>query len=305
VPALIARHIAWWRDLIRQRGFSLVIADFAPCALLAARAEGVAAVATGECFALPPAGMKEYPILLPNLGERRYDEAELVEAVNTAAVPLGVPPLRHLPEIYACDDQLVNSMALLDPYAEHRTAPYLPPIAHRPSPRAQNGEEVFVYFSTKTAAGTAYVEAAGSLGLPVRVYVPSFSEESIHWLAGRPGVMVETGPVPMQEIARRSRLLLNAAQPGSLCFGLAEGIPQVCIPSHLEQLHNARRAAQLGSVHVIEKDARETEHIVATVREAYEDAALQERAAAVAHEVGPLFAVDLHESIRQRVSAIL
>jgi UDP:flavonoid glycosyltransferase YjiC (YdhE family) len=304
VPALISRHINWWQNLIRRDGFSLVVAEHAPCALMAARAEGVPAVAIGQGFGLPPAGMDEYPLLLPDFTDRLYDEAELVAAVNEAAVPLGVPPIRRLPEIYTCDDQLVRSLPMLDAYAEYRDAPYLPPIDHSPSPGRLRGEEVFVYLSVKSSTAEEVLRAIMELKLPVRAHLPAAGDDTLEWLAGR-GVAVERGPIPMERIAERSRLLVNTAPHGSLCFGLAEGIPQVCIPSHLEQLHNARRATQLGAVRVIEKDARHAKHIVATVREAYEDAALQERAAAVAREVGPFFAVDLQESIRQRVSAIL
>ena len=63
----------------------------------------------------------------------------------------------------------------------------------------------------------------------------------------RRGVHVERSPVPVDLIARRSRLMVNAAQHGTLCLGLAAGLPQVSVPQDLEKQYHAEAAELLGA----------------------------------------------------------
>ncbi len=53
-PAFLATQIGWWRETMRTRRISLVIADYAPCALLAARSWGIPCAGIGTGYGLPP-----------------------------------------------------------------------------------------------------------------------------------------------------------------------------------------------------------------------------------------------------------
>ena len=76
-PEILRKSIGWWQQTMRDRDISLVIADCAPCALLAARGLGIPgdAVCTGNL--VPPADMETFPVLLPRHATRIYDRLAL------------------------------------------------------------------------------------------------------------------------------------------------------------------------------------------------------------------------------------
>ena len=74
-PETLRESIAWWQGVMRECDISLVIADCAPCALMAARGLGIPAIAIGTGYLVPPAEMQEFPVLLPRYSTRIYDEA--------------------------------------------------------------------------------------------------------------------------------------------------------------------------------------------------------------------------------------
>jgi UDP:flavonoid glycosyltransferase YjiC (YdhE family) len=117
------------------------------------------------------------------------------------------------------------------------------------------------------------------------------------------GVIIERQPVPVDEIARRTRLLLNSAQSGIASLGLAAGLPQVCFPQHLEQLYVARQIADAGAGVSVGRSAT-TDEISTTIKTAYHDASLSARAREFSAEVRPYFAQDVDAIIRRRLERL-
>ena len=100
-PEILRESIGWWQGVMRECDISLVIADNAPCALMAARGLGIPSVSIGTGYLAPPSNMESFPILLPRYSTRIYDEAEIVDTINSVVSEFGVPKLEHLPEVYA------------------------------------------------------------------------------------------------------------------------------------------------------------------------------------------------------------
>jgi UDP:flavonoid glycosyltransferase YjiC (YdhE family) len=299
----LSRQIGWWQEVIRARRISLVVADFAPCALLAARGLGVPAVAVGIGYTVPPPGMKEFPVLIPDYAQRIHDEAQMIECVNHAATPLGVPEIRHLPEIYACDAQLVRTIPLLDPYFEHRRDPLIPPTVEPGMHEFEGRDEIFVYFSSTEGSNPAIAEALTGLNVPVRVFAPALDTETLNRLEAS-GVTVERAPVSPNAISRKTRLMINSAQHGTLCLGLAAGIPSVALPQQLEQRYNALAAARRGVVRLVGRDEHTSERFRAIILECYHDRAMHEAAEALAKELIPFFYKSPRVMIRRRIGAL-
>lgn len=300
---VLARQIAWWQYVIRQRKIALVIADFAPCAMLAARGLGIATVATGVGYDIPPQDLQEYPILLPEYGKRLHEEGDMVAAVNRAAVPLGVAPLQRLPQVWTCDTQIVCTLPMLDPYAAARTEGHLPPTADFATQLASGGEEVFVYFSTTETANAALVDAICGLGVPTRAFMPAIEPAMARRLA-ECRVSVETTPVPVDDLVARSRMIVHAGQHGIICLGLAGGLPQVAFPQNIEQLYHARCAETAGVLALPPRPWMEPDKIIAAIRAVYGDAAMAARAQVLARTVRPALQLDAAALIRERVQAI-
>ncbi|MBU2108097.1 MAG: hypothetical protein KKC10_16085 [Alphaproteobacteria bacterium] len=303
-PETLRESIAWWQGVMRECDISLVIADCAPCALMAARGLGIPAIAIGTGYLVPPAEMQEFPVLLPRYSTRIYDEAEIVDTINSVVPEFGVPKLDRLPQVYTSSDQLAFTIGMLDPYSEWRRQPLLPPIIGGEAEPVSGGEEVFVYFSTRAQSSPELIEAIGSLGVPVRVFIPGIDDEVAYGLAQR-GVLVERSPVPVDLVAKRSRLLVNAAQHGTLCLGLATGIPQVAAPQQREQQYNAEAVEKYGVLKVASEAERSAEHFRAIVLNACEDAAMARRSRELADELRPQLQANRRKLIRRRISSVM
>jgi hypothetical protein len=303
-PDILRESIGWWQKVMRECEISLVIAECAPCALMAARGLGIPSVAIGTGYLTPPPNMEIFPTLLPDHSTRIYDEAEIVDTINSVIPEFGIPKLERLPEVYACDDQLIFTLEMLDPYTEWRTQALLPPIMGGMPEPASGGDEIFIYFSTTEKSNPGLMEAISSLGVPVRAFIPGIDEQAAADLTRR-GVHVERAPVPVDLVAKRSRLMVNAAQHGTLCLGLASGLPHVSVPQHREHEYNAVAAERHGVLVGVNKADRDAERFRSIVLDAYEDAAMARRARDLADDLRPHFQANQRKLIRRRIAAVM
>ena len=272
----LASQIGWWKSVIQERRITLVVADFAPCVMLAARSLGIPCVAVSPGYGVVPGNYKEFPILLPEYATRLYDEAEMVAAINQAGAAHDVPPLQYLPQLYDCEAHVIRTLPLMDPCHGDRVFDIFSPLNQPMAEIDATGDEVFVYFSTNEASEPEVIRAIAKLGLPTRAYAPALDDAALNALAAA-GVMVEKTAFPMEEIRKRSRLLVNAGQHGTLCFGMMAGLPQVSLPQHLEHTYYARKAAQHSVCTVIDRSKRSFDAVMGAVHTAYHDKDLQAR----------------------------
>jgi UDP:flavonoid glycosyltransferase YjiC (YdhE family) len=112
---------------------------------------------------------------------------------------------------------------------------------------------------------------------------------------------VETAPVPLPLIARRSRLALHAGNHGIALFCAAAGLPQVMIPQQLEQEFNARRIAEAGLGVNVTRKLRTVPRIRSLVATAYSDASTRERCPAAAHQFRTALLPDPRPALRARI----
>ncbi len=304
-PEILREIIGWWQGVMRECEISLVIADNAPCALLAARGLGIPSVWIGTGHSSPPASLEIFPLQLQRYSTRIYDEAEIVETVNSVIPEFGIPKLERFPEVYTCSDQLVFTLEMLDPYTEWRSQPLLPPIIGGTVEPTSGGEEIFVYFSTTEQSNPALMEAISHLGVaPVRAFIPLIEDSAAAELT-RLGVTVERSPVPVELVAQRSRLLINAGQHGTVCAGLAAGLPQVSVPQQPEQEYNVDAIERFGVLVSIDKATSEAERFRSAILNAYEDAAMARRARDLADHLRPQFQANRRKLIRRRIAAVM
>ncbi|MEP9389312.1 hypothetical protein [Mesorhizobium sp. KR9-304] len=303
-PEILRECIGWWQGVMSECDISLVIADSAPCALLAARGLGIPCVAVGTGYLVPAPNMTTFPILLPRHSTRIHDEAEIVDTINSVVPEFGIPRLARLPEVYACTDQLVFTLEMLDPYTEWRSQPLLPPIIGGTAEPVSDGDEIFIYFSSTEKFDPGLMEAISYLGAPTRAFIPGIDIKAADNLTRR-GIHVERSPVPIDLVAKRSRLLVNAAQPGTLCMGLASGLPHVSVPQHREQEYYARAVEDRGTLISVDKADRRAGRFRSIVLDAYEDAAMARRARDLADELRPHFQANQRKLIRRRIAAVM
>ncbi len=303
-PDRLRIQLDWWRDLLRSRRIDLLIADFAPISLLAARILGIPSVCVGTGYSAPPPGLPHFPVLMPQHAELVHRESDLLANVNAALSRDNSAPIEHFSDIYDASVSMPRTIRQLDPYDGHRSQPLLPPLNEALPRNIPPGDEVFVYFSTRETGYPPLVDALRALGLPTRAYLPG-AHPSIAARLESSGIRIETKPVPVELIAARSRIFLNAGQHGSLCMGLGLGLPQLAFPQHLEHEYHARRVASLGVLDMVPYREWTAEQIKTAVQALYRDDARLDLARQLADALYPNLFGAIPALVRDRVEPLL
>ncbi len=283
---LLRAQVRFWQDMIWKTRAELVVTDYAPSALLAARALGVPSVVTGTAIGIAPPAMPRFPILSEVRGGVLLDEDETAALISEAIAPLGGPPLARLAELYTCTLPLARGFAVWDPYAEWRDQRLLLPIENHPPLAEGPGDTVFAYLSTTEFGEPAIVEALRRLRLPLLMFAPGLDPGLARALmADNPHLTISFVPLQVADIVRRARLILNAGQAGTAAMAMLAGIPMLALPQHNEHAANARGAARIGGSRVLYRHERTADAIVGALTAMWEDEVLIARARAVAHEL--------------------
>lgn len=228
---IVAAMVETWRRLFDAIRPDLVVADFSPFLLLAARGR-LPAVSVGTGFTTPPSHLDAFPPVIE--GVQGLDQGALLAAVNAGLAAAGDPPLARVTEIFGADRPIVATFAELDPYAAHRGG-YALPESVDPAVEAGQGDEVFVYGPELIPRDTPLWDGLAMSGLRIRVHV-GLASGAVREAVTRAGLILEPKPVPFAQIAARSRLLVSHGGHGFLCAGMAAGLPHVVCHYDLEKI---------------------------------------------------------------------
>lgn len=276
-PGTFGRLVAAWDPILAAEQPDVVVGDYAPALLCAARGQAPL-VAVSDAFDLPPVHLQR----LPSLTGRppAVDEAWLVEEANAGLAFAGRPPVTALSQLFAADLPLPCSFPMLDPYAAWRVTPVYRPfidpgtigVARQP----RMADEVFAYWPGTGEGTMALWQALASLGQPVRVHAPQLTGADHHWLTGK-GLIVEPQPVPFHRIAERSRLLVSHGGVGFVSNGVMAGLPQLVIPLDLQKQLIGEAVARAGAGRLVPFEA-DAPTIAAAVEAVASDPAIVGRA---------------------------
>jgi hypothetical protein len=266
------------------------------------RAEGwdIAIFSTGMGYGLAPTHLPAFPVLHPEQGAVRHDDADMVNLINAVSEEFSVPPLTGYPEVMKADLSLVRTIRMIDPYDGHRIDPLITPVTSLTDAVGGTGDEVFIYFSGNELRNPAIVTAIASLPLPRRAYLPFPMPDETAILAAS-GVIIEPAPLPPELIRKRSRMLIHAGQHGSLCMGLFTGLPQMSFPTDLERLAHATNAAAEGGTAMALPRRTTPEAMRDLCLSTYESNAVKTRSHEIAHDLRAAFPADRAADLRARM----
>ncbi len=274
-----------WRRLLEASGTDLVIADFAPTLMLAARGR-VPVIAAGTPFGLPPAHLDAFPAL-PALHDGQPPTPTMAQArlhdIVAAALADDDAPASSLPGWFRAEARIPLAFPLLDPYRELRPEPAAGPVrgARAPLPPAP-AARVFAYLADEYPALDTVLDALEALHVPVDVYVRGDTSAARAALSGR---RLNRLPMPfdLDAALARASLVVHHGAIGIAQDALAAGRPQLALPFHLENTLTAmsllRAGVALGVGH------RESAALPAMLQHALDDGELARRARALATDL--------------------
>lgn len=272
----LAALIGGWDSILRAVRPDVVIADFAPALLCAARGR-VPSIGAGTGFERVPAHMAEFPSL--GGGAKAYDESTTLAAANAGLRLAGRAPVAALPALMGADVSLAGVFAELDVYSRWRTEPVIAPNIAQPLPPVAGGggDELFVYGFERMSAESELWPGLAASGLKVRVHVPNAPAPLVEAIT-RAGLMFEPEPLPFAEIVRRSALVASHGGHGFVCSALVAGLPQVVVHYDLEKRGYGAGVRKAGLGGEVALGAIKAAPFAESLRRIFDDAGLRDRA---------------------------
>lgn len=313
---LMRTRFEWCLATLNITRPALVVADYAPTMLMAARTLGIPSVETGSAYGLPPSHLDVLPDLL-TVAQALTQKAEVVlaepaeqialrDSINSALCPLGLPPLQRLAEVYTSDLALPRGVDIWDPYAGARHRPLLLPLERMPPLAGRDATEVFIYLPKLAFKEPALLEALGRLPFPACLVAPDLSAPLAAQIAKSPHLRISNRLLGQAEIVARSRVILCAGQAGTLALAVLAGIPVLALPTHQEQLSNAVRAAdKLPACRVLPRKARSADAIIDALAALLNERGLAETARHDALKLRATFPESAIDSYRRLIPPLL
>lgn len=252
--AVLARA---WRSLFEATGATVLLADHAPTALLAARGLPLRTAIMGTGFFLPPQlePMPSFRTWEKVPEERlRRSEAKALDTANGVLDALAAPRLPRLCDLVRADEQLLFTWPELDHYAAREPDParrYLGPLpdAHQgaePAWPPGDGPLVFAYLKGDHPGLEGLLASLREAPLRTLAYVPGVPPPLRAKLASRRLAFSEK-PLHMGAVCAAAGAVLCNAGSGTVCTALRAGIPVVMLPMHAEQMLFALRVQAAGA----------------------------------------------------------
>jgi rhamnosyltransferase subunit B len=268
----LAAMVAGWDAICAAYQPDLIIADFAPALLCAAKGR-YPTIRVGDGFTAPPGHLATFPSLTG--AAPAFDEGAILDLVDADLAASGRAPLPGLPALFEADHELISSFALLDPYVNQRTSPHCAPLIKPPLPDGVGGagEEIFVYGFHRIDPSAALWDGLARTGKAVRVHLSNASSEHLARFKAL-GLKFEREPQPFTRIAARSRLVVSHGGHGFVSSALLSGLPQLITWFDLEKQLHGKAVASAGFGQNQNLLAISTDALVAGLTQMWQDDAL-------------------------------
>ncbi len=290
-PQALARRIADWRALISDFAPDVVIGDFAPSLMLAARGR-VPRIAIGNGYTTPPSGRVLPPIRPWQTELAEFSiahEQTLLEQINGVLSTLGDPPIGHLADALNGDESFVFTLSLVDPYAAHRTtatwAPFNMPTGIRPKPlSARRARSVFLYLPKGHTLWEMAFDALAAADVDGEAFISDLAPEIAAARDGA-GVTLHRSPQDFATLLPSLRLVVHHGGLSTAVAALLAGTPQLILPWNLEHLVTAQGVAKTGGTEVVPPNRRDQRSLTNAMNYLAGDKAIAKRALAAARTV--------------------
>jgi UDP:flavonoid glycosyltransferase YjiC (YdhE family) len=259
----LAGALRAWRGLFDLWKPDLLVADFAPGALLAARAAGLKRIALGSGFSTPPArdpmpALRSWTAIED--GALRTLDTRLLAGVRDAFARLEKTEAApaSAAELFRADAELLCTWPEIDPFGP-READYVGPQddagdSTREAWRGERRPRILAYLKPRDPRFAAVVGAIGAVAGEAIVAAPGLPAPHAQSLSTAT-VRVHGGPVALAPLLAGADLCVCHSGPGTVAHALAAGVPLALLPQQLEQYLVGRRIVSSGCGVMVAPDA--------------------------------------------------
>ncbi|MES2257190.1 MAG: nucleotide disphospho-sugar-binding domain-containing protein [Pseudomonadota bacterium] len=244
-----------WRSLYRLLQPDLIVADYAPTAILAARSMGLRSASVGLGFYSPPQGMA-LPCLRDweNIPPQRLQaaEARVLQTANAVLAQAGAAPFALAAELILGDVPLLCTWPELDHYGRPAASAtwhgpnFLPQAGLAPKWPPGDGPKVFAYLRMQHAEHADVLAALVRQGCRVLCYLPEVAGGRAPPVTA-PNIIYARRPLSLNDVFSEAQLCVNHGGEATLVQALLAGVPVLLAPIQLEQFLMARRVQAMGA----------------------------------------------------------
>jgi len=305
-PADIGTRLTEWAALFARHRPDLVITDFAPTAMLAARRAGLTVAAVENGYSLPP---RQDPLPFTRAWEvpppdrlRTLDDTAR-RAINQALAAQGDAPLDSLAALFDVAAPILCTVPELDHYQDRGPADFFGPIYAQDTgvapgwPQAP-GPRVFAYLDTAHPTYAPTLHALAQKGWPTVLHARG--------AGGAPAsstLRCHAEPVQM-DLALAQCDIVVCQGLATVSAALLAGRPIVQMPGHLEQTMVLHRVVVQGlGVGVLREAGHE--HVAAALDLVRSDPGYASRARAFADRYHGFSSADASQAVAADCAALL
>lgn len=246
-----------WRSLLALVEPDIVVADYAPGALIAARAAGIPRVTVGTGFSVPPA-QDPLPALRPwattDPGVLRALDDRVLNAVRASLDPAAKDVPQSASDMFAAQAHLLCTFPEMDPFAPRGNVEYVGPQGDSTTGaevRWQGGaaRRVFAYLKPRNERFRQTLDGLRALDAEAIVAAPGMDASDARAASGG-NLRVVPGAVSLDPLLADANLCVSHAGPGLAARALVAGVPMALLPLQLEQFLIANRISKGGSAAV-------------------------------------------------------
>lgn len=252
VKGLLHALVDAWQTLFRLYRPDVVVLDYSPSALLAARFAGVPFVMAGTGFEAPPA-VSPFPCFRPDANpaadQLLQNETAILKNINALCAEQKRPAFASLADCMTSSDALLLTFAEFDHYPGRANACYLGPLFSGNAGRdvawtGKAGKKVFAYLRPN-AELAPILEGLRAMETDV-ICVVTDAHPDIQAKFQAPSFQIYNSPVKLSGLIEDCDLVVAHNGHGLLSACALQGIPVLGIPTQIEQRMLADCVAEAG-----------------------------------------------------------